>query len=192
MTEVKAALLRSAVWVAATMFAGSLDLVAQQHSGEDSVALDNVRMTHHLEAGLNALGAGLECRYQWYSFLSTDVIASADAPGVAAAMTISPLWIFYFQGVVGTGAFKKVIAIADGPPPFKPSYLYGWNAGFHFPIAPKKSLIYVIFGFGQLKFVQSNYNYNGGGFIVGPPPVPKYRKETRSAEVFSIGLGVSF
>lgn len=166
-------------------------LLGQEIPRGDTLGFDHTRLTHHAEVGINALGGGLVYRYQWFSFFSTDAIVSVSRPGAALGLTFSPGWIFFVQGVVGTGEYKEAIAL-DGPPAFKPSYLYGWDAGFHIPIAPKKTRLYFIFAFGQLRYVQHHYNYNGGGFIVGPPPAPLYRTETRAVEVFSIGLGMSF
>jgi hypothetical protein len=180
-------------WILAALFLllGQTRLLGQEILAEDSTRIVHGLLTHHVEAGFNALGAGLEYRYQWFPFLSSDVMASLSKPGVAFGVTFSPMWIFFLQGVVGAGSYEAAVA-TDGPPPFKPTYLYGWNAGFRFPLAPKKTRVYFIFAFGQLKYVENHYHYNGGGFLIGPPPTALYRTETRVAEVFSIGLGMSF
>jgi hypothetical protein len=166
-------------------------LLGQDVPPGDSAGFNHSRMTHHLEVGFNAIGAGLGYRYQWFPFLSTDAVVSVANPGAALGVTVSALWMFYVQGVVGTGSYDNP-STPDGPAPIKPTYLYGWNAGVHFPIAPKKTRLYFIFAFGQLKYVQDHYQYNGGGFLVGPPPTPLYRTETKVVEVFSLGLGTSF
>jgi hypothetical protein len=159
--------------------------------GGDTAVVHHATLTHHAEVGLNALGAGLEYRYQWFPFLSTDAVVSVLRPGSALGLTVSPVWLLFVQGIVGTGEYAEASA-TDGPPAFKPSYMYGWIAGTHMPIAPKKTRLYFIFAFGEIKYVQSHYQYNGGGFIIGSPPAPLYRTERRVEEVFSIGLGISF
>ena len=169
------------------------NLHGQEAAQKDSATeIRHSLLTHHVEAGINALGAGLDYRYQWVSFLSTDAVVSLARPGVGFGITFSPLWIFYIQGVAGTGSPYEEAVTTDGPPPFRPRYLYGWNAGFHIPIAPKSTRLYFIFAVGQLKYVQNHYQYNGGGFTIGPPTEPLYRTETRATEVVSIGFGISF
>jgi hypothetical protein len=187
----KSIVLRSMVLGLTLPFAITSAADAQDSTESEPVRIDHARLPHHFEAGLNVLGAGLEYRYQWFSFFSTDAVASLETPGVAAGLTFSPMWIFYVQGVVGTGAYREEAVVLDGPPAFKPAYFYGWDAGFHIPLMPTKTRLYFIFAFGQLKYVQPHYNYNGGGFIVGPPPTPLYRTETRTRDIFSIGLGMS-
>jgi hypothetical protein len=148
-------------------------------------------MTHHLEAGINTVGAGLEYHYQWIPFLSTDVVLSLASPGIGFGLTLSPVWILFVQGVIGRGSHEEPPAL-DGPPGFKADYLYGWRAGFRLPINPRRTRLYFIIGVGQVKNVQNHYQYTGGGFIVGPRPTPLFRTETRMAEVYSIGFGLSF
>jgi len=163
----------------------------QSVTSVDTVSFDHSRTTHHVEAGFNALGAGLTYRYQLFPWLSADALASGSSPGIAMGVTVSPLGMFFVQGIVGTGTYEDAVTV-DGPPAFKPTYLYGWIAGTHLPIAPKRTRLYFIFAFGQLKYVQNHYNYNGGGFMIGPPATPLYRTETRVAETISVGLGLSF
>ena len=166
-------------------------LGAQGVAEDDSGRCNHSKLANHVEGGLNALGAGVEYRYQWFPFFSTDVVASLSEPGIAAGITFSPVWFFFVQGVFGEGEYDDGVTL-DGPPAFKPSYLYGWNAGFHVPVLPTKTRLYFILSFGQLKYVQDHYNYNGGGFLVGPQPELLYRTERRTAEVVSVGVGISF
>ena len=191
MLLLRADIARFRILAALFLLLGQTKLLGQDIPTADSTGIVHGLLTHHVEAGFNAIGAGLEYRYQWIPFLSTDAMASLSKAGVALGVTFSPMWIFFLQGVVGAGSYEEAVA-TDGPPAFKPTYLYGWNAGFHFPLAPKKTRLYFIFAFGQLNYVQDHYHYNGGGFLIGPPPTALYRTETRVAEVFSIGLGLSF
>ncbi|MGB2868009.1 MAG: hypothetical protein WBD36_06140 [Bacteroidota bacterium] len=143
---------------------------------------------HRIELGLNTMGIGLEYRYQVCSFLSSDAVLSVSHPGVGAGITLNPISFVFFQGVFGKPWFKEEAA-ADGPPGFSPDYAYAWRAGIHFPIGPGASRIYVVFSGGRLTMVQRKYQYNGGGFIVGPPQSPAYRTESRREEVFAVSLG---
>jgi hypothetical protein len=163
----------------------------QQKLSQDSAGLGTKANYHSLQFGLIALGAGIEYRYQFFDFVSADAVLSAERPGAAIGLTLTPISFVFVQGVFGKGEWKEM-PIADGPPVLKPDYLYGWKAGLQIPVAPRKSTIYVQFGAGQLKYVQNHYLYNSGGFIVQPPPAPLYRKETRVAEVFALSLGFRF
>ncbi len=160
--------------------------------GDTVGRLDHSRMLHHVEVGLNSLGVGLEYRIQWTPFVSTDALVSMMQPGIAIGVTATPLWIFFVQGVAGIGSSYAEIQLPDGPPPFKPDYLYGWSGGVRIPIMPRKTRLYFIAGVGGQKYVQNHYQYSGGGFVVGPPPQVRYRQETRGSEVYTIGLGMSF
>ncbi len=166
-------------------------LYGQDNLPDDSTNSDRSPGVRRMELGINSLGAGVEYRYQLQSFLSMDAMVSIQRPGVAIGATVSLLSFFILQGMFGNGAFEDAQA-TDGPPAFKPNYLYGWKAGIQFPIAPRKTDLYILFAAGQLKYVQSHYQYNGGGMILGPPPVPRYRRETRVAEVFAVSLGIRF
>ena len=181
------------IWILAALFSllDQTRLLGQDIPAGDSVRFNYGRMKNHVEVGINALGVGLEYRRQWLPVLSTDALLSLDKPGVGLGITFSPYWIVFVQGVVGTGSYEDVPA-ADGPAQFKPNYQYGWKVGIHVPVSPTKSGIFFTIAAGQLKFVQNQYQYNGGGLIIGPPPTPLYRTETRTAEVFSVGFGLSF
>lgn len=96
------------------------------------------------------MGAGLEYRYLWIPFLSTDAVLSLSRPGVGFGMRISRVWLVFARGVVGIGAYEEVAA-ADGPAPFRPNYLFGWKADFRIPIALKKTSVYFTFAAGQVK-----------------------------------------
>ena len=183
---------RCVVIILALPSAMSSAVDAQDSTESEPVRTDHAHLRHHLEVGWNALGPGIEYRYQWFPSFSTDALTDLDVPRAAVGVTFSPLWIFFVKGVLGAGEYGKDTGIADGPPALHPTYLYGWDAGFHFPISPAKTRVYFVFAFGQLRFVQNHYHYNGGGFVVVPPPAPLYRTETRTAEVFSIGCGWSF
>ncbi len=175
--------------VVVIVFVGLLQ--AQDTLSQDSAGSVTRTNVHSLLFGLNALGAGIEYRYQFIDFVSADAVLSAERLGAAVGVTLTPLSFLFVQGVFGKGEWKEM-PIADGPPTMKPDYVYGWKAGLQLPLAPRKSTIYVQFGFGQLKYVQNHYWYNGGGFIVQPPPPPLYRRETRMAEVFALSLGFRF
>lgn len=95
------------------------------------------------------MGAGLEYRYLWIPFLSTDAVLSLSRPGVGFGMTISPVWLAFAQGVVRTGAYEEAPAV-DGPAPFEPNYLDDWKAGFRIPIAPKKTSVSFTLAAGQV------------------------------------------
>ena len=181
------------VWIRAVLLTitSCVFLHGQENPTNDSANAVRSSGDHRMELGINALGAGIEYRHQLQSFLSLDAIASAHRPGAAIGATMSVFSFFVLQGVFGTGTFEEAMS-TDGPPAFKPNYLYGWKAGIQFPVAPRKTDLYVLFAAGQLKYVQSHYQYNGGGFLIGTPPPPAYRKETRVREIFSVGLGFRF
>jgi hypothetical protein len=159
---------------------------------QDSVRVESSSSRHALEVGINQLGVGIDYRYHWFSWVSTDAVLSASEPGIAVGLTVLPIPFFFVQGVLGVGAYSGESIATDGPPAFKPDYLVGWKAGIHVPLAPKKSRMYLTFAGGRSMSVQNKYQYNGGGFLMGPPPAPLYRAETRFAEVFSISLGFPF
>jgi hypothetical protein len=166
-------------------------LTGQSPLSDDTIRTSSRTNLHRLQFGLNALGAGIEYRYHLLSFVSADAVVSGVRPGAAVGVTLSPISLLFVQGVFGKGSWEEM-PVPDGPGPFKPDYVYGWKAGLQIPIAPRKSTMYVQFGAGQLKYVQGRYLYNSAGFILEPPPSPKYRRETRVAEIFALSLGFCF
>jgi hypothetical protein len=166
-------------------------LSGQPQLSNDSVGTGARVNVHRLQFGLNALGAGIEYRYQVFQFVSADAVLSALRPGAAIGVTVWPVSFVFVQGVFGTGNWEEMPA-PDGPAPFKPDYIYGWKAGLQIPIAPRKSTFFVQFGAGQLKYVQRHYLYNSAGLILEPPPARLYRRETRITEVFALSLGFCF
>ena len=149
---------------------------------------DSVRR-NRIELGFNTMGVGAEYRYQLLPFLGADAVLSESHPGIAAGLTVNPVSFVFFQGVIGKPWFKEEPA-ADGPPGFSPNYTYGWRVGVHFPIDPGANRFYVVLSAGRMTLVQTKYQYSGGGFIVGPPIPPEYRKEIRYEDVFAVSLGI--
>ncbi len=164
---------------------------SQVKAPEDSIETSGQLTAHRLQFGLNTLGVGIEYRYHFVSFASADAVFSGWSPGAAVGLTLSPIPVLFVQGVYGTGTWEAEAVAADGPPLLKPDYLYGWKAGFQFPLAPRTSPVYLQFGGGQVTYVQRHYLYNVSGLIVPPPPAPLYRREVRKTEVFILSLGFS-
>ncbi len=164
--------------------------------GQDTLAFDatiatQLRKSHHIEIGVNTIGAGIEYQYQVVSFVSADAILSLRQPGAGLGLTFTPVSFFFIQAAIGTVQFENAPS-ADGPPPFRPDYAYGWKAGFRIPIAPKRSSLYVLVGVGQLTYIEKNYQFNGGGWILSPPPEPQYREEIRMRDIVALGIGYTF
>ena len=175
--------------LSATILLASI-LGSQPKLPDDALETGLQTTPHRLQFGLNALGLGIEYRYDLFSFVSADAVLSGLRPGAAIGMTLSPISLVFVQGVFGTGAWEEMAA-PDGPAPLRPDFVYGWKAGLQITLAPRISPIYVQFGGGQLKYVQRHYLYNSAGFILHPPPPPLYRRETRMIEVFILSLGFS-
>jgi hypothetical protein len=166
-------------------------LDAQTPQEEDSSSTASKQYFHHVEFGINAIGLGLEYRAQWFSIMSTDVVASLEQPGIGAGISFSTYGIFFLQGVLGVGGYNERTVI-DGPGPFKPDFAYGWKAGVHVPLPRKLSNIFFTLGFGQMKYIQDRYRYTGGLIIASEPIEPAYRREIRIREMISVGFGMSF
>ncbi len=172
------------IWQVAVLmsFPFESSLLGQDFAAEDSTRTEHAQMVHHVEAGINPVGILVEYRYQWMPYFSTDAMISPFSPAIGMGVTLSPIWFFFVQGVLGKGTDKEQWTL-DWPPGFKADYFYGWNAGVRLPINPMKTRVYILLGVGQTKYVQKRYQYNGGGFLIGPPPAPLYRTETRLTEI---------
>ncbi len=180
-------------FVALLLFLPHFALFAQQLDTTSAFEVaDEEAKKHSVEVGLITMGGGVEYRYEVIPFMSTDVVFSAGPPGIAVGLSLVPLTYVFAQGVYGTTSYGEVAA-SDGPAEFISDYAYGWRAGVHIPLNPKKRSFFLVISGGDLWLVQNTYCSNCGGFLTSPPvSTPEYRKETRHFQMYGFGIVYKF
>ena len=149
-------------------------------------SVTQIPKTNLVEIGLNGLGIGVEYHYCGNKYFSLDVIVSSIRPGLALGSSFTPISFVFIQGFVGTKSLTPepnyaihpdvqqnfdVTAVNPGAP-F--TMTYGWRAGIHFPIVPRKHTLFVSLA-------------GGDGFVVR-----KGSDVINKVEIFSAGLVIKF